>query len=106
MESCIFCKIIAREVSSEIVKETGSVLVFKDVKPKAPTHLLIVPKKHIKDFEEADDATWREVGEIAKELGKELGFRGYRLVHNVGKAAAVPHMHIHFLGEISADRAV
>lgn len=104
MKDCVFCKIIAKEVDAEIEKETENLLVFKDQFPKAPIHLLLVPKKHFRDITEADGDVWAQIREVANEIAKEKDLRGFRLVHNAGKAAAVSHMHVHFLADITKDR--
>jgi len=106
MNDCIFCKIVAGEVPSEIEKETDDLLVFKDIAPAAPIYLLIVPKKHLKDISEDPGANWAAIGEMACLLAKEKGLSGFRLVHNAGDAAMVGHMHVHFLGGISKDRKI
>lgn len=106
MADCIFCKIIKGEISTDFEKETENLVVFKDINPKAPIHLLIVPKKHTQDITFAEDNLWEEMGKMAIELAKEKQLKGFRLVHNAGDAAMVPHMHVHFLGQVSADREV
>ena len=106
MEDCIFCRIIKREIPAEIEKETENLLVFKDRSPKAPIHLLLVPKTHYRDITVADGKVWEEVRQVSSEIAKEKNLNGFRLVHNAGEAAIVPHMHVHFLAEIKADREV
>lgn len=106
MEDCVFCKIVAGKIPSKKEKETEDFIVVHDINPKAPTHLLIIPKKHVGDIREADGILWEGVRGIAVSIAKEKGFEGFRLVHNAGKAAVVPHMHVHFLADISADREV
>src|ERR1700753_2031723 len=101
----LFEKIVARQIPAEIVYEDELVLAFRDIKPQAPTHVLIVPKKLIVRIGEAT-ATDEKVlghllikaGEVAKKLG--LATTGYRLVINNGPDAgeAVPHLHLHILG--------
>lgn len=86
--------------------ETENLLVIKDVNPKAAIHLLLIPKIHYRDIGEADGEIWKEVREAAISIAKEKNLSGYRLVHNAGDAAMVPHMHVHFLGEVSAEREV
>lgn len=106
MEDCIFCKIVKGEVSTDIIKETDRVVVFRDIHPSAPTHLLIVPKTHIKDIREADSYIWDDIKKVATEIADEKKLSGFRLTTNAGDTALVPHMHIHFLAGISSDRAV
>lgn len=106
MNDCIFCMIASKKVPAEIEKETENIIVFKDKFPKAPIHLLIVPKRHYKDITESDGRVWSEIREIANDIAKEKNLKGFRLVHNAGDAAVVAHMHVHFLGEIAAEREV
>ncbi len=106
MKDCVFCKIVKKEIPSQIEKETDNLIVFKDMSPKAPIHLLIVPKRHYKDITEADGDIWREIRDIANEIAKQKALVGFRLVHNAGEAAVVHHMHVHFLGPIAVDREI
>ncbi|MBI2066051.1 HIT domain-containing protein, partial [Candidatus Woesebacteria bacterium] len=69
-------------------------------------HLLLTPRKHYRDITEADGQIWSKIREVALQIAKEKNLRGFRLVHNAGDAAAVAHMHVHFLGEVSKDREV
>lgn len=103
MDDCIFCQIIKGEKSADIVLETDEIVVFPDITPHAPVHLLIVPKKHIQDIREADNETWSQIKDVAVRLGQERELEGYRLVHNAGDAAIVPHLHVHFMGGVSAE---
>jgi histidine triad (HIT) family protein len=106
MDDCIFCKIIKGEVPAKKDKETPNLLVFEDRSPKAPVHLLIVPKKHIEDIRQDSGTIWPAIGKLAVEIAKEKSLSGFRLVHNVGDAALVKHMHVHLLGEVKVDREV
>lgn len=106
MTDCIFCKIVKKELQVGIEMETETLLAFKDINPKAPVHILIIPKKHIQDITEANEGVWDEIGRLAKEIAREKNLKGFRIVHNAGEAAAIPHMHVHLLGEVSAERAV
>ena len=109
-QDCIFCKIIAKEIPSNFIKETDDLIVVKDIAPKAPIHYLIVPKKHIKDIQEmsSDDMhLTSSMFKIAQELSSELKDDGhFRLMVNSGFNAGqrVFHLHMHFLaGTIMAD---
>jgi histidine triad (HIT) family protein len=105
MGKTLFEKIAARELPADIVYEDDLVLAFRDIKPQAPTHVLIVPKKPIARIDEATAEHQQVLGylllkaaEVAKALG--LGRSGYRLVFNNGPDAgeAVPHLHCHIIG--------
>jgi histidine triad (HIT) family protein len=105
MGKTLFEKIIAREIPAKIVYEDEFVLAFHDIKPQAPTHVLIVPKKPIPRLSEATAEDHKALGhlllkaaDVAKQLG--LGDSGFRLVFNNGADAgeAVPHLHGHIMG--------
>src|SRR3989344_8848072 len=101
---CIFCKIINKEITSDIVLEDEHFLTFKDVNPKAPIHLLIIPKSHIgpvSSFSESDKKIAGELILEAKKIAEQTGVskNGYRLIFNVGKNAGMEgdHLHLHLL---------
>ena len=101
---CLFCKIIEREIPSEIIYEDERVLAFSDISPKAPIHKLIIPRKHIatiNDIEDADSTLIGEMVQAARKIAIELNIAedGYRLVFNVNKGAGqeVFHIHLHLL---------
>jgi histidine triad (HIT) family protein len=105
MSKTLFEKIIAREIPAKIVYEDELVLAFQDIKPQAPTHVLIVPKKPIPRITEARPEDGPVLGHLllkAAALAKELGVAqsGFRLVFNNGPHAgeAVPHLHCHIIG--------
>lgn len=105
MSKTLFEKIAAREIPAQIVFEDDLVLAFHDIAPKAPTHVLIVPKKPIPRIAEATVADHQVLGHLllkAAEVAEKLGLKqgGYRLVINNGPDAgeAVPHLHLHILG--------
>jgi histidine triad (HIT) family protein len=105
MSKTLFEKIIAREVPAAIVYEDDLVLAFRDVKPQAPTHVLIVPKKPIPRIAEATPGDHQVLGHLllkAAEVARQLGVSesGFRLVFNNGPHAgeAVPHLHCHIIG--------
>jgi histidine triad (HIT) family protein len=103
MQECIFCKIVKKEVpTEEILYENEKVVAFKDINPRAPIHLLIVPKKHIDSVKTLEDSDRELVGElimVAKKIAKEKGIEGYKLVFNVGREGGqiIEHLHLHFL---------
>ncbi len=102
-QTCVFCKIINKDVSSSIIKETDTVLVVKDLYPKAPVHYLIIPKKHrenLLDFVDEDASLAWDIFKMARDLGNELeGAKAFNLISNNGAAAgqSVFHAHWHFL---------
>jgi histidine triad (HIT) family protein len=104
MENCLFCKIINKEIPADIVFENDEVLAFKDINPQAPTHILIIPKKHITTTNDIDNNDKNLMGELiitAKNIAKDMGFaeNGYRLNINCGNDGGqeVGHIHLHLL---------
>ncbi|MBI4426806.1 MAG: histidine triad nucleotide-binding protein [Candidatus Kerfeldbacteria bacterium] len=102
---CLFCKIAAKELPATVVYEDDAMVAFKDIKPVAPVHVLIVPRKHAPSVAELAPGDTLLVGEMirrAQQLAEELGIadRGYRLVFNVRKHAGqvVDHIHLHLIG--------
>lgn len=102
---CLFCKIIEGKIPSDVVFENEYVLAFKDIAPKAPVHVLIIPKKHIQDINEINEDNIEFIKNLMlsiKEIAKILGVydTGYRLISNTGKDACqeVLHLHFHLLG--------
>ena len=99
---CLFCKIIAGEIPGDKVYEDDKVFAFRDINPQAPVHVLLVPKKHMKNVLECDGETAaalvHAIGEVAKIEGVEAG--GVRVVSNCGKhgCQSVEHLHFHLLG--------
>jgi histidine triad (HIT) family protein len=106
METCIFCKLIKHEVPSKVIAENEHLLVFENIEPKAPIHWLIIPKVHYKDARVLPDEVWIAVRSMADFLMKEHTHSGVRLVTNMGDAAAVGHMHMHYLAGISSQTHV
>lgn len=103
--SCVFCRIVAREAPAEILHETETVLAFRDIRAGAPTHVLLIPKEHVRDIRDLED---RHAGmlldllQAASHLAKteRVDESGWRLVSNVGPDArqSVFHLHLHLLG--------
>ena len=104
MSDCLFCKIIAGQIPSKKVYEDDKVFAFQDIDPKAPVHILIVPKKHIPGLKEATAEDAEIIGYsqlVAAKLGREHKIEeGYRTVYNVGPKSgqSVFHLHLHLLG--------
>ena len=110
MAECLFCKIIAREIPASIVYEDERVLAFNDINPQGPTHVLVVPKRHIatlNDLGAADDAIVGELVRRAAAIAQDRGIAagGYRTVFNTNRDAGqtVFHIHLHLIGGRSLD---
>lgn len=101
-EDCIFCKIINGDFNTEFVYENEYVVVFKDINPKAPIHLLVVPKVHVPSLNELEDTIlMSELLKAVKATTQKIGLKSYKTLINTGKEAGqeVFHLHIHILGE-------
>jgi histidine triad (HIT) family protein len=105
MADCLFCKVVAGQVPATLVFQNDRVVAFKDITPRAPTHVLIVPRRHIATLNELspeDDALVGEMMRAAAAIAKEQGLseRGYRTVFNCNAEAGqtVFHIHLHLLG--------
>ena len=105
MADCLFCRLIAGEIPASIVYQNDQVVAFKDITPQAPTHVLVVPRRHIatlNDLVPGDDALVGEIVRAAAVIAQESGLadRGYRVVFNTNAEAGqtVFHIHLHLLG--------
>lgn len=104
MDDCIFCKIINKEIPSQIVYEDDEIMAFNDVNPMAPVHILFVPKKHIESVMALSEEDEKLVGKIytkIQEIAKQQNLEdGFRVVTNCGENAGqtVKHLHFHLLG--------
>ena len=103
MDQCLFCRIVRREIPAQIVLEDEQAVVFKDVNPQAPTHVLVVPKKHIGALSattDADAALLGHLQRLACRFAAEAKLSSFRLVTNDGRGAgqSVAHLHYHLLG--------
>jgi histidine triad (HIT) family protein len=103
--SCLFCQIVEKKVPAKVAFEDDQVMAFHDIRPQAPVHVLVIPKKHITslmDMTAGDDALVGGLVRRARELAREMGLgeRGFRLVFNAGDDAgySVYHIHLHLLG--------
>jgi histidine triad (HIT) family protein len=104
-DDCLFCKIVAGDVPSDEVASTEGTYAFRDINPGAPTHVLIVPRRHIESaaaVTPSDAPVLAEMIATAQQVARQEGVAdsGYRLVFNVGDDAlnSVPHLHLHLLG--------
>jgi histidine triad (HIT) family protein len=100
---CLFCKIVAREIPAQLIHEDSEAVAFKDIDPKAPTHVLVIPRKHVPSLAESTDEDAALLGRlqrVAVGLAKKGGLESFRLVVNNGKGAGqtVWHLHYHLLG--------
>ncbi len=102
---CVFCQIIAGEIPADILYRDEAVIAFRDINPVAPTHVLIIPKKHIPSLVDLADAETSLIGQmtkIANHLAREeaISESGYRLAISCGKQGGqvVPHLHMHLIG--------
>ena len=110
---CIFCKIALREIPSEITYEDDQVIVFKDIQPVAPVHLLVIPKKHlcsVNDLTPEDESLIGHLFSVIRRLASEFGVAesGYRVVTNTGAdgGQVVGHLHFHLLGGQALTAAI
>ena len=104
-EDCLFCKIAAGDIPANVIYDTNDVIAFRDINPQAPTHALIIPRRHIATINDLEEADVEIVGKLylaAKSIAAEEGFAepGYRVTMNCNAAAGqtVFHIHLHLLG--------
>lgn len=104
-DRCIFCRIADGEIPSDVVHETDRVLAFRDLDPKAPVHVLVIPKRHVVSLGDADDDEQDLLGEVmlaARDVAHQEGIAedGFRAVTNTGAhgGQSVDHLHVHVLG--------
>ena len=102
-DECLFCRIVRKEIPATVVYENAHAIAFRDIDPKAPTHVLVIPREHVTSLEDARDAT--VMGEVllaAAEVARQEGLvdKGYRTVFNTGAGSGqtVFHVHAHVLG--------
>ena len=104
-EDCLFCKILRGDIPADIVYESDAAIAFRDVNPQAPTHVLIIPRKHVATINDLNADERKLVGEMflaAKQVAQDEGIAadGYRVAMNCNEAAGqtVFHLHLHLLG--------
>ena len=104
MSDCLFCAIARREVAADVVHDGDDTIAIRDINPQAPTHILVIPRRHVAsvhELREEDAATWMRLLQVAQDLAESEGIGGgYRLVANVGRGGGqtVDHLHLHLLG--------
>lgn len=104
-DDCLFCKIVHKEIPSEFLFENDTLVVFRDINPQAPVHLLIVPKKHIRSVNDLTDGESGIVSQMiatARDMAKKMDVNqsGYKLLFNVEKGGGqvIFHLHLHLIG--------
>ncbi len=104
-KDCLFCKIVGGDIPADVIYESDAAIAFRDINPQAPTHVLIIPRKHIatiNDIGEEDHSLIGSLYAAAKDIAAQEGFseEGYRAVMNCNEAAGqtVFHIHLHLLG--------
>ncbi len=104
-DGCLFCRIVAGDLPSTKVHEDDSVIAIRDISPRAPTHILVLPRAHIASASDLDDSTGPLLGRIfavAADLARDEGIseQGYRITTNVGTwgGQSVDHLHFHLMG--------
>jgi histidine triad (HIT) family protein len=100
---CLFCGIVAGDIPSDRVYEDETAIVFRDIAPRAPTHVLVIPRRHIASADELTDADGDLLAALfgaLRHVARDAGLRGYRIVSNVGPESgqSVFHLHFHLLG--------
>ncbi len=99
---CLFCKIVNKEIPANIILENENFLAFHDINPKAPVHILAIPKLHVESFNEVTGETMAGMTAFIQELAKEVEIdkSGYRVISNIGENGGqeVKHLHFHILG--------
>jgi histidine triad (HIT) family protein len=104
-QDCLFCKILDGEIPADVIYESDAAIAFRDINPQAPTHVLIIPRRHIASINDLEEADREVVGSLyiaAQEIAQQEGIAetGYRAVMNCGEGAGqtVFHIHMHVLG--------
>ena len=104
-DNCLFCKVLNGDIPADVIYEADSAIAFRDINPQAPTHVLIIPRRHISTINDLDENDRETVGELflaAKEIASREGLSepGYRVVMNCNEGAgqSVFHIHLHLLG--------
>jgi len=106
MSDCVFCKILSKDIPAEFIYEDDTCVAFKDINPKAETHVLVVPKDHIDSITEMSDKDEPLIGHLvfaAKKIAEKLNLSGYNLQFNVGKDGGqeIFHIHLHLMSKFS-----
>ena len=99
---CLFCKIVEKEIPSNIILEDGNFLAFHDINPKAPVHILVIPKVHFDSFVDVTPEVMSKMTSFIQNVAREVNIEesGYRVITNIGENGGqeVKHLHFHVLG--------
>jgi len=99
---CLFCKIVNKEIPANVIMENEEFIAFHDINPKAPVHVLAIPKLHVESFNEVQPQTMADMTTFIQDVAKELNIDkdGYRVITNIGENGGqeVKHLHFHILG--------
>jgi len=103
VSECVFCKIVAKELPSDVVYEDDAIIAFRDINPVAPVHILVIPKRHIKSLQDTEPQDEQLLGallSVARKVASEQGLEGYRVATNIGKdgGQVIEHLHFHVIG--------
>lgn len=103
MSNCVFCKIVNKEMETPILYEDDKLVVFNNINPSAPVHILIVPKKHVESIKKVEEEDRDLLGEMilrASKIASEKNLEGYKLIFNVGRKGGqeIDHIHLHLIG--------
>jgi histidine triad (HIT) family protein len=104
MADCIFCNIVEGKIQSKFVYQDSDYIIINDINPRAPVHMLVIPKKHVIDFMESDTGLLNKLLVLLKKIIKEKKVKNYRIVTNGDGAAFIDHFHVHLMGRIAKDR--
>jgi len=102
--NCIFCKIANKEIPKEFIYEDEDIMVFPDINPSAPVHILIVPKKHVPEMIAVDDPIlFQKIFQVVQKMIKTTGLTGkpHRIGINGGGLQDIDHLHVHLIGQMS-----
>ena len=104
MSNCIFCNIVSGKIPGTFIYQDNEFIVINDIHPRAPVHMLVITKKHIADFANADTSLLQTLFILLKNIIKEHHVKNYRLVTNGEGAAVIDHFHVHLMGQVAKDR--
>jgi len=106
MATCIFCQIAGGKSPATVHYEDDDVMVIDDTHPQAPVHVMVISKKHVGEFLDAEDTLVNHILTVVKKMIQEQKISGYRIVINGKGAAFVDHLHIHIMGEVVKERGL